>query len=262
MKNGNMKIDLFKLMMTILLILILIILLNQKPVAVISDGKKNVADIKELEGVDVEEKINADQFPQFPLSDGSLELDEKGSGLFDINGVMRFKLSDNKQTWEPVIPGEILDKLPDDYELTSDESNALYIIDGNGGALYSFNFEVFEWDIVPEKIAEAQDASRPADDKEITACEGANPARLTSVGSKVRVVNALIPLRSSPDAKSANYMLSLPKGTTLEIVNLPVCTPYLGGANLWWGVRTESGLEGWAAEASAISDKYYLQEIK
>jgi len=85
---------------------------------------------------------------------------------------------------------------------------------------------------------------------------------LTLVGSQVRVINALIPLRSSPDAESANYMLSLPKGTTLEIVNLPVCTPFLGGANLWWGVRTNSGSEGWAAEASAISDVYYLQEIQ
>jgi hypothetical protein len=221
-----------------------------------------MADIKEPDGIDVEEKSGVDQFPQFPLSDGSLELDEERLGLLDTNGVMRFKLSEDKQTWEPVIPNEILSKLPDGYELTSDESNLWYIIDGNGDALYSFNLEGFEWNMVPEKITEVQDAPRPPDDKEITACEGANPARLTSVGSRARVVNALIPLRASPDAESDNYIILMPKGSTLEIVKLPVCTPFLSGANLWWGVRTEGGLEGWAAEASAISDVYYLQEIK
>ena len=262
MKNKDRNLDLFKLIVTIVLILILIILLTQKPGVVIPNGKEDGADIKKAEEIDVEEKINIDQFPLFPLSDGSLELDEKGSGLLDTNGVMRFKLSDDGQTWEPVIPGEILSELPDDYALTTDESNVWYIVDENGDALYSLNLEVLEWNEEAEKIAEAQDASESGDDREITACEGANPARLTSTGSQVRVVNSMIPLRSSPDAESANYMLSLPKGTTLEIVKLPVCTPFLGGANLWWGVRTESGLEGWAAEASAISDVYYLQEIQ
>lgn len=262
MKNKDRNLDLFKLFVTIVLLLILIFLLVQKPGVDISNGKKDGTDIEKAEEIDVEEKINIDQFPLFPLSDGSLELDEKGSGLLDTNGIMRFKLSGDEQTWEPVIPGEILNKLPDDYALTTDESNVWYIVEGNGDALYSFNLEVLEWNKEPEKIAEAQDASDSGDDREITACEGANPARLTSVGSQVRVVNALIPLRSSPDAESANYMLSLPEGTTLEIVNLPVCTHFLGGANLWWGVRTDSGLEGWAAEASAISDVYYLQEIK
>ena len=262
MQNKNRNLDLFKLIVTILLVLILITLIIQKPGAVVSDGKEDGADIEKAEEIDVEEKIDVDQFPSFPLSDGSLELDEKGSGLLDMNGVMRYQLSDDEQVWEPVIPGEILNKLPDDYALTTDESNVWYIVDGNGDALYSFNLEALEWSMEPEKITESEDDSGLGDDGEITACEGANPARLTLVGSHVRVVNAMIPLRSSPDAESANYMMSLPKGTILEIVNLPICTPFLGGANLWWGVRADSGLEGWAAEASAISDVYYLQEIQ
>ena len=260
MKNRNL--DLFKLLVTILLIFILIILLIQKPAAVISNGMNNAADSEATEGIAVEEKSNSAQFPEYPLIDSYLVLDEKGLGLLDINGELRFKLSEDKQKWEPVIPGEILEKLPNGYALTSDESNAWYIIDGNGNALYSFNLEVLAWNMAPEKITEAQDASGPFDDKEIIVCEGANTSRLTSVGSQVKVVNAFIPLRSSPDTESDNYMIFMPKGTTLEITKLPVCTPFLSGANLWWGVRTESGLEGWAAEASAISDVYYLQEIR
>ena len=108
MKKNTLNFNLFKLIVTILLILILAILLIQKPMAVVSSEKTDMADIKEPEG------INADQCLWFPLSDGSLELDEERSGLLDINGVIRFELSDDEQTWEPVIPGEILSKLPDD----------------------------------------------------------------------------------------------------------------------------------------------------
>jgi len=141
MKNRNRNIDLFKLIVTIMLILILIILLIQKQEVDKSIGKREGAEIEKAEEIDVEEKINVDQFPLFPLSDGSLELDEKVSGLLDTNGVMRFKLNDDEQSWEPVIPGEILNKLPVDYALTTDESNVWYIVDENGDALYSFNLE-------------------------------------------------------------------------------------------------------------------------
>ncbi len=110
MKNKNKNLDLFKLIVAIVLILILIILLVQKQGMDISNEKEDGADIEKTEEIDVEEKINIDQFPLFPLLDGSLELDEKGSGLLDTNGVMRFKLSDDGQMWEPVIPGEILMK--------------------------------------------------------------------------------------------------------------------------------------------------------
>ncbi|MCD6577469.1 MAG: hypothetical protein J7K66_05600 [Anaerolineaceae bacterium] len=256
MKNRASNYDLFKLSVVILLLLILAILLISKPKAVISNGKKDVADLKGSENV------NEDQTPEFPLSDGLLTLDEEGSGLLDKNGVLRFRLSDDKQIWEPMIPDEIRNKLPDDYALISDESNLWHIINGDGDVLYSFSIEMLEWNAAPERIVEAEAALELTGDKEMMACDGANPARLTSLGSTARVVNASIPLRSSPNVDPENSMLLMPKGSILEVIKLPVCTPFLSGANLWWGVRTKSGLEGWAAEASALSDIYYLEEIK
>lgn len=97
---------------------------------------------------------------------------------------------------------------------------------------------------------------------EVPECIGANPRRIDSIGSEVRVINALIPLRSSPDAQADNVIATLPEGSMLEIIGEPVCVPFLEGANLWWFVRTEEGMEGYAAEGSAISDTYYLEEIK
>mgnify|MGYP001128390133 CR=1 FL=1 len=75
-------------------------------------------------------------------------------------------------------------------------------------------------------------------------------------------MNALIPLRSSPQAGANNILSDLPIDTVLEVVALPVCTEYLEGANLWWQVRLPNGLSGWAAEGSAISPTYYLEMIE
>ena len=260
MKNALIKVDLFKLVVLIVLIIVLIILVYEKPAALMSSGIAGDADIQKLAENDFEGESTIAQIPSFPKSDDSLKIDELHTGLLDTDGVMRFRLSEDNKIWIPLIPVDILDILPDNFELTSDESNIWHIFDGNGSVLYVFNSEGLEWSMVYERIVEAQDDSQSGGD--IPECVDAKPARLTSVGLHIEVVNALIPLRSSPDAESANYMLSLPKGTHLEVVNLPVCTRFLGGANLWWGVRTESGLEGWAAEASAISDVYYLQEIE
>lgn len=92
-------------------------------------------------------------------------------------------------------------------------------------------------------------------------CTGALPVRLSGVGVRAVVVNALIPLRASPEVGSNNILRGLPIGSVVEITSLPVCTPYLSGANNWWGVRTVDGSEGYAAEGSAINPIYYLQEL-
>jgi len=259
MRNALIKVDLFKLIVLIILIIVLIILVCEEPAEIMSREMAGEADTQQFAENNFKGESSVAQIPSIPKSDDSLKLNEVNMGLLDTGGVLRYRLSEDKKTWVPQIPEDILDALPDDFELTSDESNIWHILDGSDGVLYAFNSDVLEWNMAPEKIMEAQDDSRSGD---IPVCEDAKIARLTSVGSQVKVVNALIPLRSSPDAESANCMLSLPKGTHLEVVSFPVCTRFLDGANLWWGVRTESGLEGWAAEASAISDVYYLQEIK
>ena len=93
-------------------------------------------------------------------------------------------------------------------------------------------------------------------------CPKATTPRISGIGAKVEVVNELIPLRSSPKVAVTNILQALPIGTELEITALPVCANYLSGANLWWGVQTTDGKNGWAAEGSAISPTYYLEELK
>ena len=96
----------------------------------------------------------------------------------------------------------------------------------------------------------------------ISDCPLAAPSRISGVGARVRVTNAIIPLRTKPSVPSSSLRGLLPIGIELEVISLPVCEPYLEGANLWWQVRTLSGKTGWAAEASAIKPVfYYLQQM-
>lgn len=110
----------------------------------------------------------------------------------------------------------------------------------------------------PTTTTEAASQESPS---AIVECDGALPVRLSGVGVRAVVVNALIPLRASPEVSSNNILRGLPIGSVVEITSLPVCTPYLTGANNWWGVRTEDGSEGYTAEGSAINPVYYLQEL-
>ena len=162
----------------------------------------------------------------------------------------------------PVIPERILSNLPGDHQLVQDESNVWHLLDSEGDSLYSLDKATLEW--TPGTIdkpipAAAEDKATDLEDQ--LRCPGANPTRISGEGAVVEVVGALIPLRSSPTAEASNIIQPLLIGTRLEVVLLPSCINYLDGANFWWGVMTEDGVQGFAAEASAVSDLYYLEEI-
>lgn len=93
------------------------------------------------------------------------------------------------------------------------------------------------------------------------ACEKALPVRLSSTGINAKVVNATLTLRSSPQVGN-NILGFLPAGSQVDILTLPVCTEYLEGANNWWEVRTSGGVQGFAAEGSAVNPVYYLEAIR
>ena len=202
--------------------------------------------------------FDAPSLPDYPNTKIELTHDAVAGGLIDMDDVLRFRLDESGENWVPVLPEELEKDIPDGYTLGKDDFGAWIIKDANGRILYMLNIDSLEWQAIEEQTESTVDANP---EKEIISCAGANPVRISGVGARVQVVNALIPLRSSPDATNSNYVKSLPEGALLEIISEPVCTPYLDGANQWWGVRTEDGVEGFAAEGSAASDLYYLKAI-
>jgi hypothetical protein len=197
--------------------------------------------------------------PLLPENTKDLILNSEQNLLLNLEGESIFKLDPMKDAWIPVVPEMLSINLPNDYQIEKDESNNWHITNPNGMALYSFDSIILEWiPITPQNIP--GEKSSGIEDK-IQTCEGANSPRISGVGKKVIVMNSLIPLRYSPSAFEANILQGLPVGTILEITSLPVCSPYLSGANYWWGVKTATGLTGFVAEGSAISSTYYLREL-
>ncbi len=211
----------------------------------------------ETENVQMPEPLSV---PDFPKGKREWVLNEDRNGLLDENGILVFTLSDNGKQWEPIVDDSLKLSLPEGFSTLQDESGIWYIAAADKSVLYIFNEEDAIWKM-QEKPGPAGLPSALTEEKGFS-CPFANPVRIGGVGEQVRVVNALIPLRVTPDAVSQNFIVEIDQGTILEVMGGPVCQPFLSGANVWWKVRLQNGIEGYAAESSAISGTYYLEPVQ
>jgi sugar lactone lactonase YvrE len=198
--------------------------------------------------------------PTFPENTKGLVINPSADSLLDNFGNAIYQLDVELNEWVPVIPSSLEIGLPGGFGIEKDESEIWHILDQEGIALYAFDQVNYEWKDILSTInneSVVKDLTT-----EIQTCEGANPSRISGIGAVARVINSLIPLRNSPNALEQNIITGLPIGSRLEITSKPLCIPYLEGANLWWGVKTSFGMNGYVAEGSAISPVYYLEEIK
>ena len=250
--------DLFKLIITILLFLLLFLTFRnplelKRGISELEDRAENEV----LQPTDFDDKEATLVLPVFPNTKVELRYDDESKSLVDSQNRPKFVMNKKEDGWIPVVPQDVLDKVGGNFMLEIDESNVWHI-QGEEGQQFSLEIDSLTWNHV--SFVEA-DVSGPEVESVALPCEGANPMRITSVGDSVRVVNNLIPLRSSPDATSANIVRALPIGTELKVVSLPICTPFLDGANQWWEVQTQDGQTGWVAEGSAVGSTYYLETI-
>lgn len=262
-RKGFLRYDTFKLVVFILLLILLVYLeLSIFPGKFNAPSKgreQTAADLRSLETEDVliPERVN---FPDLPASNRELVLNGSQDGLIDENGSLVFMLSDNGEQWVPVVDDLLRLSLPSGFTTREDESGIWFIIAPDGSVLYIFSEEDAIWKLQEKPISAGLPSAVMQDPG--FSCPLANPVRIAGDGEQVRVVNALIPLRITPDAVSQNFVLELDKNTVLEVVGSPVCQPYLSGANVWWRVRLLNGIEGYAAEGSAISTTYYLEPVQ
>ncbi len=252
------KYDLFKLIITILLVFLLFLALcNPLELKRSISEAKDQAENEVLQPAGFDDKDATLVLPDFPNTKVELRYDDESKSLVDPQNRSKFVVNEKEDGWIPVVPQDVMDKVGGNFTLEIDESNVWYI-QGEGGKQFSLEMDSLTWN--PVSFVES-DVSGPKVENVALPCESANPIRITSVGDCVRVVHNLIPLRSSPDANSANIVRALSIGTELKIVSLPVCTPFLDGANQWWEVQTKDGQIGWAAEGSAVGSTYYLETI-
>ena len=257
MKSIALRYDLLKIIVVILLVICLfsIIFPPESSAGEKSINAKELAKVShEPAAAEIESNL---KLPEFPSTLVILEYEPKTNTLVDSYEQERFLRNETGDEWIPIIPEEISYELGENYSIKLDESNVWHAWN-DSGMQFVLDMETLNWN----REMESELITEESSEHEIRICEKANPARIMGPGEKVKVINSLIPLRSSPDASSDNILRALPIGTNLNIIAAPVCTDYLGGANLWWRVQTEDGQIGWAAEASALGPAYYFETIK
>ncbi len=105
----------------------------------------------------------------------------------------------------------------------------------------------------------------------VTATPQAAPAATTAVECKAPSASRLVigknamtlgdlNLRSEPKI-GENILTVSVTGSTLKVLDGPVCVPYLDGAYLWWQVETSSGKTGYSAENYYNGLGYYLKPL-
>ncbi|GAB4504538.1 MAG: hypothetical protein Fur0043_15320 [Anaerolineales bacterium] len=187
--------------------------------------------------------------PDFPASSQTLSLDAANQHLLAPDGSPVYALNAEATQWIPVIPDDLSATLPEGYTLAQSASNHWEIhAKESGDVLLVWDPDVFTW-------------QTPAESAPLTAepdCPLALPPRLQT-GKQARVITNLN-MRSSPGIQN-NWILTNPRGTILNVIGGPVCTPYEGGAFLWWEVTNPAGNTGWSAEARQQGYYYYLEPL-
>jgi hypothetical protein len=79
------------------------------------------------------------------------------------------------------------------------------------------------------------------------------------IGGTARVLTNLN-LRSAPEIAN-NIFKTHVTGTTLSVLQGPVCVPYQNSAYLWWEVEGPGGVTGWSAEAFLNGNGYFLEPV-
>jgi hypothetical protein len=91
---------------------------------------------------------------------------------------------------------------------------------------------------------------------QIASCNTSVPSRL-SVGQSARVVQRLN-TRSQPSI-TAPILRTNAINTEVEVFGGPICTPVGESAYLWWQIRLADGTEGWSAESPLNEALYLLE---
>ena len=166
-----------------------------------------------------------------------------------------YRLDAEAGEWAPVIPDELAGISGAD--IAPGPGVGGWVIEAKDGQpAYIWDPDTLAWkEAVPEMgEAKSTDASVPDVD-----CPLTRPSRLAA-GFKGQVASPLN-MRSSPGIAN-NWLMTMPRGTELEILGNPTCLPYGDGAYLWWQVEIPGSQTGWSAEAPQNQDFYFIDPIE
>lgn len=219
--------------------------------------------------------------PAYPQASFEWEYDPETRELINPEGIQLYRLDADNVTWRPIIPATLSLQLPGSYRLVQNSQRNWQILDAVGAIVSSWDSENFRWvmGIIPTATQ-----PRPTPTLQLTATptpaiptatsvpptatlptlvtQSTTPACNTKVatylaaGQQARVLINLN-MHTTPEMID-NVFDANPAGVIVDVLQGPVCVPYLTSAYWWWEIRNAEGVTGWSVEATINGAVYFL----
>ena len=177
-KRKTLLYDLFKLVVVLVLVVILIVLFNQRPPAEPAtlvaepaermeaqllveepepDGETDSGDINgsdqssisgDSSSSEPSGDISQPELPPLPESGVVLTYNPDDGTLVTPDGTAVYRLNPELGIWEPIIPSELLELIPDDASISMKDSDIWEIVDSNGHVYYTWDPQTVTWQII------------------------------------------------------------------------------------------------------------------
>lgn len=223
--------------------------------------------------------------PAYPQADFEWEYDPATRELLNPQGIQLYRLDADNVTWRPIIPATLSLQLPGEYRVVHNSQRTWQILDTVGAIISSWDAENFRWVMgtiptatqprstptlqitatptlaapTPTSIPATATLAVPVPLPTTSACNPNVPTYLTA-GQPARVLINLN-MHTTPEMIE-NVFDANPAGVIVDVLQGPVCVPYLTGAYWWWEIRNAEGVTGWSVEATINGAVYFLGPLE
>lgn len=230
--------------------------------------------------------ISEANLPAYPPAPFEWKYNADSRELTNPQGVQLYRLSAKGDVWQPVVPASFLLQLPGRYTVKQNKGGLWQILDVNGAVVSSWNPVTFAWTLgqIPTPT---RDRSTTTPTPNLTpsptplktlrslpptftptptitptgsqaSCNTRIVSRLTA-GKTARVLINLN-MHTAPEMTD-NVFNGSPSGELVDVLQGPVCVPYLNSAYWWWQIRNSKGAVGWSVESMLNTATYFLEPV-
>lgn len=221
--------------------------------------------------------VSNNALPAYPAASFKWEYDTETHELLNPEGVQLYRLSADGSQWQPIIPASLVLQLPGEYRLIQNSARVWQILDTVGAVVSTWDVENFRWvmGILPTATLQRPTATleasqtatqtqmittvqpSPTSTPDVSLATATHTATNTcntkvepklTVGKQARVLINLN-MHTHPEMVD-NVFNATPAGEVVDVLDGPICSPYLGGAYWWWQIRNSRGVTGWSVEAT------------
>ncbi len=220
------------------------------------------------------------RLPEFPPASFKWEYDPGTRKLMNPQGIQLYRLGADGSFWQPVIPASVSLQLPGGTLLRQNSLGSWQIFDNAGAIVASWDAAGFRWvmGLIPtatptRRTPTLQASTTPTPQPTVTpttstlkatatatqSCNTTVESHLTAGQPAQVVIN--LNLHTTPEMLD-NVFDANPAGEIVDVLQGPLCVPYLNSAYWWWEIRNTEGVIGWSVEAMLNGAEYFLAPLE